>query len=174
MVDLQPHTPRWAEEFRLEASRVLAATAGHLDAVEHIGSTSVPGLVAKPIIDLAGRAASAVDPFSLDALLDRIGYAPHTMGPKNHAVYVRHQDGRRSHILHVFTAEDWETCNQRLFRDKLRHDPEARRRYAALKISLASALDGRAYTLAKRALIQELLNEERAARGLLPTTAWDK
>lgn len=103
-----------------------------------------------------------------------IGYTQHIAGPKNHAVYVHSDAGRRTHILHVFSADQWTDCNQRLFRDKLLRDPEARRRYQDLKLSLAHAVDGRDYTAAKRSLIEELLNEDRAARGLPPTSAWDK
>lgn len=131
MVQLQPHRPEWARAFRVEAARLAAALAHRIDAVEHVGSTAVPALLAKPIIDLA-------------------------------------------HILHVFRADQWAHCNQRLFRDKLLHDPAARRRYRHLKASLAGLTDGRDYTAAKRSLIEELLNEERAARGLPPTTAWEK
>lgn len=174
MVQLQPHRPEWARAFRVEAARLAAALAHRIDAVEHVGSTAVPALLAKPIIDLAARSVPPGDPFAWSDLLRPIGYEQHTAGPKNHAVYVRHDGSRRTHILHVFRADQWAHCNQRLFRDKLLHDPAARRRYRHLKASLAGLTDGRDYTAAKRSLIEELLNEERAARGLPPTTAWEK
>ncbi|GAB6940157.1 hypothetical protein JCM11754A_36840 [Isoptericola variabilis] len=88
---------------------------------------------------------------------------------------MREHDGARTHILHVFADDVSDTCPQRLFRDKLLRDATARRRYGDLKTRLAAELtDGREYTAGKRALVEELLNEERAARGLPPTTAWDK
>ncbi|WP_420897846.1 GrpB family protein [Cryobacterium adonitolivorans] len=72
-------------------------------------------------------------------------------------------------MLHVFTESAWPTCNQRVFRDKLDQDEAPRRRYGELRIMLAaSGLIGRAYTAAKLDLIQELLDEERASRGLAP------
>jgi len=174
MIELQQHQTSWADEFRREAKRVARALGARVDVIEHIGSTAVPGLVAKPIIDLAARAASDADPFALDAPLSEIDYRPHRTGPKNHAVYVRTRQDRRTHILHVFTADQWMHCHQRLFRDKLLHDPSARRRYGRLKESLALLDDGREYTAAKRALVEELVNEERAARGMPAASAWDK
>lgn len=174
MVDLQPHQAHWANAFVHAAGEVSAALAGKVDAIEHIESTAVPGLLAKPIIDMAARAVDGADPFAMGEALEGLGYAMHIAGPKNHAVYVRSTEGRRTHILHVFSAEQWTHCNQRLFRDKLLHDEDARRRYQQLKEEIAETTGGRAYTAAKSSLIQELLDDEREKRGLPPVEAWDK
>lgn len=174
MITLVAHRPGWADEFRAESARLRATLGDHVTELEHIGSTAVPGLVAKPILDLAARAAPGADPFGLVDHVAPLGYGRILRGPTNHGVYVRESDGERTHILHVFAADGWDTCPQRLFRDKLRHDAAARRRYGDLKTRLAATItDGRDYTAAKRDLVEALLNEERAARGLPPTTAWD-
>ena len=174
MIELQEHQPGWAEEYRAAAAAVMAALPGQLDAIEHIGSTAIPSLLAKPIIDLAARAVVGADPRLLDGPLSGLGYGRHVAGPKNHAVFVRTAAGRRTHLLHVFGPDQWENSNQRLFRDRLLRDADARRRYRELKEALAGARDGRDYTAGKLALVEELLNEERATRGLPPTSAWDK
>lgn len=175
MITLAAHRPEFADEFRAEAARLRSVLGDRVTAVEHIGSTAVPGLVAKPILDLAARAGSGVDPFGLGDAVAPLAYRRIAHGPKNHGVYVREHDGARTHILHVFADDGWETCPQRLFRDRLLHDAAARRRYGELKTRLAAELtDGREYTAGKRALVEELLNAERSARGLPPTTAWDK
>lgn len=174
MVELVEHRAVWADDFRSEAARVTQVLGSSVTAIEHIGSTAVPGLVAKPVIDLAACAAADVDPFGFEPLLGELGYRQHSSGPKNHGVYVRTSAGVRTHILHVFAAEAWEHCNQRLFRDALLQDPVARQRYAELKRSLAGLGDGRDYTAGKLDLVQEVLNAERARRGLGPTSAWDK
>lgn len=174
MIELQEHRPEWAESYRAAAAAVMAALPGQLDAIEHIGSTAVPSLLAKPIIDLAARAVAGADPRLLDGPLSGLGYERHVAGPKNHAVFVREPDGCRTHLLHVFAPDQWEHCNQRLFRDRLLRDADARRRYRELKEALAGSRDGRDYTAGKLALVEELLNEERAARGLPPTSAWDE
>ncbi|NYF16152.1 GrpB-like predicted nucleotidyltransferase (UPF0157 family) [Microbacterium sp. AK009] len=173
MVELEPYNAAWPAEFRREAQRVADAVGEAVEAIEHIGSTAVPTLVAKPIIDLAAKTAADVDPFELSEPLASLGYRQHTAGPKTHAVYVRADGDRRTHILHVFTPDQWAHCNQRLFRDKLLRDADARRRYESLKMRLAAS-DASNYTAGKSPLVQELLNEERASRGLPPVTAWDK
>jgi GrpB-like predicted nucleotidyltransferase (UPF0157 family) len=175
MIRLEEHRPAWAEAFRAEAERIRRAAGDALTAVEHIGSTAVPGLRAKPILDLAAAAAPGVNPFGLDATLQPLGYVQHRTGPRNHGVHVRMEGGARTHILHVFAAESWATCPQRLFRDRLRRDPDARRRYDGLKAGLAAtSSDGRAYTAGKRELVEELVNAERADLGLPPVRVGDK
>lgn len=59
MVDLQPHSPAWADDYRREAARLAVALGTRVDAFEHVGSTAVPDLVAKPIIDVAARTSAA-------------------------------------------------------------------------------------------------------------------
>ncbi|WP_285063278.1 GrpB family protein [Frigoribacterium sp. ME-P-080] len=174
MVDLQPHSPAWADDYRREAERLAVALVTQVDTLEHIGSTAVPGLLAKPIIDVAARTSPGTAPFALGADLVDLGYERHAAGPKTHAVYVRRVGARRTHILHVFRPDQWDACHQRLFRDRLLRDPVARQRYATLKEALAGLDDGRAYTAAKTALITELVTEERVARGLPTVTVWDK
>jgi GrpB-like predicted nucleotidyltransferase (UPF0157 family) len=174
MVELQPYQASWADEFTREAAAISYALAGLVTEVEHIGSTAVPDMIAKPIIDIAARSEVSADPFDLGSTLDRIGYRHHTTGPRTHAVYIRADGTRRTHILHVFAADQWANCNQRVFRDKLLRDVSARQRYRDLKQSLAPLRDGREYTAAKLSLIEELLNEERARRGLPSAMAWDK
>lgn len=121
------YRPEWAEPYRVEAGRIRRALEGDVDAIEHIGSTAVPSLLTKPIIHLAARSNSRVGPFSLARGFAPLDSVRHDRGAKNHAVYLRVNDaGQRTHILHVFTAERWTSCNQRLFRDKLLHDVEAR------------------------------------------------
>jgi len=175
VVAVEPYSRNWPRRFEQQEAALKVALGSQLSAIEHIGSTAIPGLAAKPIIDIAGRAAPGADPFSLGSEIAGLGYYPHLTGPKTHAVYIRGTDAGRTEILHVFDSDDWPRCNQRVFRDKLLHDASARRRYGELKIHLAASLsDGVTYTVAKRELIQELLNEEQASRGIPLTLAWDK
>jgi GrpB-like predicted nucleotidyltransferase (UPF0157 family) len=175
VVTVEPYCRDWPRQFEEQATRLKVALGSLITEIEHIGSTAVPGLAAKPIIDLAARAAPGVDTFGLSPVIARLDYHRRRSGPKTHAVYIRGTESIRTEILHVFDSADWPNCNQRIFRDKLLHDESARRRYAELKLRLAeSESDGKSYTAAKRELIQELLNEEQALRGLPLTLAWDK
>lgn len=173
-VQLEAHRDSWETDYQREASRLVAALGDRVLAVEHIGSTAIPGLEAKPVIDIAVRVAVDTDPLALGPLLAATGYTQHRSGPKNHGVYTRERDGARTHILHAFASDQWDECNQRLFRDKLLSDPTAVARYREVKTRAARSSDGRAYTAAKSQVVQQLLDEERAARGLASVTAWDK
>jgi GrpB-like predicted nucleotidyltransferase (UPF0157 family) len=144
------------------------------DAVEHIGSTSVPGLAAKPVIDLM----AAVD---LDAVAGReedlagLGYHRLDVGMIGRLFYYRDEDGARAYQLHVVPADTWDTRNERLLRDHLRAHPEDARRYAELKRALAAEhTDGTEYTRAKTELIQELTDRARAGRGLPSVPVWEE
>lgn len=143
--------------------------------IEHIGSTAVPGLAAKPIIDLMG----AVDDFDpverREALLNGIGFVRHFNGMTDRLLYVRGSGGARTHILHVVGAQSWPTRNQRMLRDHLREHPADAQRYAALKRAIVAADQGPDdYTRAKTELIQELTDRARANRGLPPVPVWEK
>lgn len=174
MVHLEVSDAAWPIAYQREAVRLADACGPALTELEHIGSTSVPGLIAKPVIDIAGRAAPTTDPLGLGPALVPLGYQQHRSGPKNHGVYVRVRNGVRTHILHVFAHDGWDTCNQRLIRDRLLRDARARTRYTALKERIRGLADGAEYTAAKRRLLQELLDEERTARSLPLVSARDK
>ncbi|HEY3004655.1 MAG TPA: GrpB family protein, partial [Kribbellaceae bacterium] len=162
---MHPYDETWPAAFD-RARRQLADVLGPVP-VEHIGSTAVPGMPAKPVIDIAARVAdpSAVD----DEALAGIGFERNPGGPRTHPTYVRDSGGRRTHILHLYPPAQWQDLNQLLLRDLLRSNPEAARRYGELKLRLAAeGLSGRAYTAAKTELVQELTDTARRASGLPP------
>lgn len=174
MVTVVEYDEDWPAEYERAAAQ-LRTLIPDTWAVEHIGSTSVPGLAAKPIIDLAVRVPA---PDAVDAWIERlraIGWLPIAGGPQSHRVLVRMRGEERTHIAHFFRAEEWETVHQRVFADWLRSHPADRDTYAAVKQEAARhAEGGRDYTLRKRAVVQEITNRARAARGLPPVDTWDK
>ena len=158
-VALQAHDASWPAGFADERARLLALFPVVLIDVQHIGSTAVDGLVAKPIIDiLAGVESMAVDA-SLAQALGNAGYS--TSAAFNATLtdrqwFMRWADGRRTHHLHV-VVHGGSVWNQRLgFRDALRASAALRERYAALKSSLAALHpnDREAYTDAKAGFIR--------------------
>jgi GrpB-like predicted nucleotidyltransferase (UPF0157 family) len=132
--------------------------------VEHIGSTAVPGLQAKPIIDILGGVASMTVADALTEPLCRFGYT--TSAELNATLsdrrwFMRWADGHRTHHLHlvVHRSAAW---NQRLgFRDALRSDPELAALYGRLKDELAAKhTDNReAYTDAKTAFVLSVVGD---------------
>jgi GrpB-like predicted nucleotidyltransferase (UPF0157 family) len=172
ILDYDPDWPRQATEV---IGALDTAAPGLFAAIEHIGSTAVPGLAAKPVIDLmaAVRSLELVGPHE-EALMAS-GFRLHDNGMVDRLLFVRADDGVRSHILHVVTLDSWPTRNQRILRDYLRKHPEDAARYARLKREIAAAGTAAGdYARAKTALVQELTDQARAERGLPPEPVWEK
>ncbi len=143
--------------------------------IEHIGSTSVPGLAAKPVIDLLAAAESLDLVVAHEDQLLGLGYRRHATGMPGRLFYRRDADGRRTHHLHVVPSGTFTERNELLLRDYLRTHPEEAAMYAGLKRQLAAAgLDGEAYTRAKTELIQQLTDRARGESGLPPVPVWEE
>jgi GrpB-like predicted nucleotidyltransferase (UPF0157 family) len=149
------YDPRWPQLFEQEAARIRRALGdGLLTRIEHFGSTAVPGLAAKPVIDiLVGvRSLEEARRIAIPAL-DTLGYAYWYDNPdQEHMFFVKGlpPNGPRSHHIHMVEPQSifWERL---LFRDYLRKHPEEAARYLALKREMAVYFmeDREAYTDAK-------------------------
>ena len=134
---LADYDPGWPQLFAREAARlrrVLGATAGR---IEHVGSTSVPGLAAKPIIDVAMEVGDSADEPSYVPALEAQGYALRIREPDwfEHRVF----EGPDTDVnLHVFTRGCAEVDRMLRFRDHLRATPADRALYEATKRQLAA------------------------------------
>ncbi|UYG04539.1 GrpB family protein [Halomonas sp. LR3S48] len=153
-VRLVDYDSAWPACFEAERGRLLKRFSAELIDVQHIGSTAIPGMPAKPIIDvMAGVASMAMADDLFEPMLDH-GYVTSVefnASLTDRRWFMRHANGRRTHHLHV-VVHDGELWHQRLaFRDALRADPIQATRYAALKRELASRhqADREAYTQAK-------------------------
>ena len=158
-VHLAEYDPAWPARFKAERKRLLERFPAALIEVQHIGSTAIPGMPAKPIIDvMAGVASMAVADFLFEPILDH-GYVTSVefnAGLTDRRWFMRHANGRRTHHLHV-VAYDGKLWHQRLaFRDALRTDAALAERYAALKreLALRHGTDREAYTRAKGEFIR--------------------
>ncbi|XVV13821.1 GrpB family protein [Actinoplanes sp. CA-131856] len=169
------YDPRWPELAAAAMAELRAVLAGVVTEIEHIGSTAVPGLAAKPTIDLMAAAPRLELVASRDPALAELGYRPHSNGMTDRLLYVRFAGAARTHIVHVVTLASWPTRNQRLLRDHLRRHPADAERYGRLKRDLAaSGVHPRDYAAAKTALVQELTDRARAAAGLPSVPVWEK
>jgi GrpB-like predicted nucleotidyltransferase (UPF0157 family) len=173
-IEVVPYDARWPALAGSARAELLDALPGVLVEVEHIGSTSVPGLAAKPIVDLMAAAGSLPGVTEHDEALRTLGYERHETGMPDRLFYRRDRDGRRTHQLHVVTMDSWPTRNERILRDYLRTHADDAARYGAFKQTLWSEhSDPLAYTRAKTELIQELTDRARAERGLPPGPVWE-
>ncbi len=168
-VILVPYDASWPERFTQEAALLRSALpAALLTRIEHFGSTAVPGLQAKPIIDIL-LGVTSVDEARESAvpILESLGYSYWSTDPRRDRLFLVKglpPNGPRSHHLHIVEPDnaDWERL---WFRDYLRANPDEAQRYARLKREWADLYidDREAYTEAKTGYVQYVTN---LARGL--------
>jgi GrpB-like predicted nucleotidyltransferase (UPF0157 family) len=159
-VAVRPYNPAWPDCFAIEARRLrkaLGPAAAHL---EHVGSTAVPGLAAKPVIDLALGLADPVQLDDLTGQLRLLGYA--AFGERlltGDHFFALGPPEARTHYLHVVALAGIRWKNYLHVRDRLRADPSLRDAYSRLKVDLAAhhPSDRSAYAAGKEALITSLL-----------------
>ena len=148
-----PH-PKWGQAFEDEASRIRAAVGADVLAVEHYGSTSVPGLSAKPIIDLLiGVADLSVADRHAQAMI-ALGYDDAgNGGVEGHRIFGK--GAARTHLAHFVVHDGPEWIATLRFRDMLRADAGLRAAYEELKIRLVTEhpTDRAAYTAGKSKFI---------------------
>jgi len=143
MVELTEHAPEWADQFEDEALRISRVLGDNLTSIHHIGSTAVPGLVAKPIIDLMAEVASLETCDQAQPAMQLLGYE--AMGaygiPGRRYFRKFNADRRRTHHLHVFLNGSDHAIRHLAFRDYLIAHPETAGEYGNLKRRL-SKIDG--------------------------------
>ena len=159
-VRLVPHDPRWAVAYRREAERLQQALGAHALEIAHIGSTAVPGLPAKPLLDVMVAIASLEERGVVIPLLERIGYEhrPHDTLPERLFFIAGEPEARRVNLSLVgLDSAFWR--DHLAFRDILRARPEVATAYARLKAGLAEQYpdDRLAYTAAKGAFVASVL-----------------
>lgn len=161
LVRLVPHQPLWQQCFREESERLSAALGDQVVQIEHVGSTSVPGLEAKPILDIVVAVRDLAGSASFEQPLRELGYVHKMENDMPGRLYFvkRTAEGLSTHHLNVTEpgTECWVTHVG--FRDYLRAHPKARQEYQELKRDLARRhqKDRPAYTEGKSAFIQRVL-----------------
>ncbi|AMV27263.1 dephospho-CoA kinase/protein folding accessory domain-containing protein [Gemmata sp. SH-PL17] len=151
------YSPEWPAAFEDAAKQLRLLLDGELVAVHHIGSTSVPGLAAKPIIDLMPvvRVIESVD--SLVPAFRDAGYRDWgEYGLPGRRYFTRDRDGLRTHNVHVYQFDNPEVERHLAFCAYLRHDDSARQEYEAQKRAayVLHPVDIDAYNDAKNAWIK--------------------
>jgi GrpB-like predicted nucleotidyltransferase (UPF0157 family) len=136
-IALAEYDPEWPGHFKREAGRIRAALGDRVLHIEHVGSTSVPGLAAEPIIDMLLVVADSADEPAYVPALEAAGFVLRIREPewRQHRMF----KGREVDLnLHVFTVGCVEIDRLLLLRDRLRTDPAARQLYEQTKRLLAS------------------------------------
>jgi GrpB-like predicted nucleotidyltransferase (UPF0157 family) len=156
--------PGWPQAFEQLAAELRSGLGELAVAVEHVGSTAVPGLVAKPILDLAVGLAPDADPDRVTSAIERLGYEFRGDKGETGGLLFVLEDRPAHRIAHLHVVpHGGEKWRQYLaFRDRLRIDPDARAAYAEVKRRLGEqfAGDRQAYTAGKAAFVAGLLSVE--------------
>jgi GrpB-like predicted nucleotidyltransferase (UPF0157 family) len=172
-VELLPHDPAWAEAARREATRLTEAIGDNLVIVHHVGSTAIPAIRAKPIVDLMPVVASLPALDDARTGLETLGYAwwgEYGLPGRRYCTLDDPGTGRRRIQLHCYEAGSPEIERHVAFRDYLRACPEPARAYDAEKARCRALhpLDSHAYTDCKgewvRRIEREAVAFSRAAR----------
>lgn len=159
---IHPYDPLWPLEYHAESERILIACRDLALRLEHVGSTAVPGLSAKPIIDILAGCPARAARAPYIAALRQLGYEHKGAFGIPGRNYFR-RGTPRSHQIHLvsWTSALWN--DQIQFRDILRDEPAVAQDYAALKRSLAVTFadDIRAYSDNKGPFIKAVLRGAR-------------
>lgn len=157
-VELVPHSPVWAERARCEAARLRDALGDVLITVHHIGSTAIPGIAAKPIVDLVPEVTGLA---ALDAAKERVvalGYewwGEYGIAGRRYCSLTDPASGKRVVQLHCFASGSPHITRHLAFRDYMRRHPDRARAYEAEKMRARDLHpeDSHAYTDTKSAWI---------------------
>jgi GrpB-like predicted nucleotidyltransferase (UPF0157 family) len=159
-VQLLPHNEEWLLLFEDEKQSLKEALGEIILAIEHIGSTAIPNIPAKPIIDIALGVESLAEALAVNDVFEAMGYTYRPASTNtNELLYVKGSEEKRSHYLHVMVHRSQQWQELKCFRDHLRSNAELAREYASLKELLAAKHpDNRGeYTKGKTDFIQRVL-----------------
>jgi GrpB-like predicted nucleotidyltransferase (UPF0157 family) len=141
-VELAPPDPAWAERARLEAVWLRAALGESLITVHHIGSTAIPGIRAKPIIDLMPVVRSLADLDARRGVIEALGYqwrGEFGLPGRRYCPMNDPETAKRVVQLHFYQEGDPQIARHLNFRDYLRAHPDQARAYEAEKLRAAAA-----------------------------------
>ncbi len=170
-IEVVTYDPEWVVLFAAAERELRVALAPFLVDIEHIGSTAVPGLAAKPVIDIQVGVGTLDESVEIVSALESLGYeyVPEFEDELPERRYFRRWvDGRRTHHIHLVERSNTEWWDRHVgFRNWLRSHDDDRDRYAALKRHLAATHrhDRRAYTDAKSEFVREIEAKARHAAG---------
>ena len=136
-ITVVPYDPTWPEQYRRQADNIQAALGERIVSLEHIGSTAVPGLPAKPIIDIQLLVEDSGDEAAYARDLEAAGFTLRIREPEweEHRVF----KGSAPEVnLHVFSRGSRQADRHLAFRDQLLASDDDRDRYAAVKQDLAT------------------------------------
>ena len=171
MITISKYDPNWPILFEEEANRLYAAFGSAALRIEHVGSTSIPGLAAKPVIDIQLSVASLLPHGRYLNTMAALGYCHVALDDFDLVYPFFHKPAEwpSTHHVHLCEAGGEQEWSHLAFRNYLRAHPETARKYEALKHELARIHDGKTprsmekYSLAKSEFVVSVLREAKAS-----------
>lgn len=165
-VRLMPYAPEWKLYFEREKAALQQVLGSKILDIQHVGSTSIPGMLAKPIIDIAIAVIDFEEAKACIPFVESLGYEYKGEFGIPHRHYFVKGDPRLFHIhMSEISSHEWQ--NTLLFRDYLRHHPAVAEEYAQLKQQLAMQFpqDREAYLNGKTAFVERVLQLAKVESG---------
>jgi GrpB-like predicted nucleotidyltransferase (UPF0157 family) len=165
LVKLEPYNEKWSKLFDEERELLSSRLKELIIAIEHVGSTSIEGLFAKPIIDIAIGVSSLDVIIELKEKVKALGYVEVPVSIDGKHVFARYNEKKITHFLHVMIYNQNLWIDQISFRDYLRSDLDAKIEYIKLKEELANKYPNNviSYTNEKKKFVDNIL---KRAKGL--------
>jgi len=166
-IRLAPYDPAWPLRFESERAALDGAIGEWVvGGIHHVGSTAVPGLEAKPIVDVLAGVHSLDEARACFAPLARLGYVHAPYLPEEMHWFCKPDPRRRTHHLHLVPMGSGRYRDEMAFRDVLRDNPKLAEEYLVLKRELAErfADDREAYTEGKSAFVEDALRRRDPRR----------
>jgi GrpB-like predicted nucleotidyltransferase (UPF0157 family) len=168
---VHPPNPQWVKDFEVEAAQIALALGSNVVHIHHIGSTSIPNIYAKPVIDLLVEVNDIGQVDTCNSAMAALGYT--AMGeygiPKRRYFRKDSTEGVRTHHVHVFGVGSPDVAQHLAFRDFLIAHPDCAQQYSELKRTLAAQYphDIEEYMDGKDEFIKTMEHRALQWRGLL-------
>lgn len=166
IVRLVPYNPRWKDAFIREKRRIKKALARKAKGIEHIGSTAIPGVWAKPIMDIQVGIDNIQNYRACAGPLHRLGYVFRGSSFAGERLFVKGPESKRTHYLHMTRKGSRYWVLHLRFRDYLRRNREAAGEYSGLKKRLFRRFKSnrKRYTDGKGKFVRSILRKARSDR----------
>jgi len=168
-IEVVSYNPDWPRLFAEEADRLTAIFGQEIVAIHHIGSTAIPTVKAKPIVDMLVEVRDIEKIDAFNATMSRLGYLPRgEYGIAGRRYFIRGDEIHRTHHIHMYQVGHPRITHHLDFRDYLIAHPDDAQAYSRLKEDLARrySTDVESYVAGKDGLIKELDRKAKAWREI--------
>ena len=166
-VYLEKYNPIWKSMFEEEKRNLEKIFSDKYISIEHVGSTSIEGLSAKPIIDIQVSINKFSDFEYVRNVFEKMPYSIKLDSDPDEILVRKGDENNRTHFIHIVEEGSKRCINTLLFRDYLRSHEDVKKDYENLKLDLAKKFenDRKSYTASKNEFIQEVLKKAREEKG---------